>query len=170
MRFNEFRDPADQEPAYDKDFKQDSLFNQLGKVLDSQGNPKPVDTVTTDDNKQFKVTVAQAELIRNLMTSNDIKPALRGRFTKDIQGSTTLAKFLGSPDMITLFGQMYMNVDDGGAQDEQVDEIKKKKKPKPSFWSPKPSGKSRGVLPKKGLSAIKGGPKTGPTANVALAN
>ena len=37
MRFNEFRDPADQEPAYDKDFKQDSLFNQLGKVLDSQG-------------------------------------------------------------------------------------------------------------------------------------
>ena len=34
MRFNEFRDPADQEPAYDKDFKQDSLFNQLGKVLD----------------------------------------------------------------------------------------------------------------------------------------
>ena len=76
MRFNEFRDPADQEPAYDKDFKQDSLFNQLGKVLDSQGNPKPVDTVTTDDNKQFKVTVAQAELIRNLMTSNDIKPAL----------------------------------------------------------------------------------------------
>ena len=71
MRFNEFRDPADQEPAYDKDFKQDSLFNQLGKVLDSQGNPKPVDTVTTDDNKQFKVTVAQAELIRNKI--KDIK-------------------------------------------------------------------------------------------------
>ena len=162
MRFNEFRDPADQEPAYDKDFKQDSLFNQLGKVLDSQGNPKPVDTVTTDDNKQFKVTVAQAELIRNLMTSNDIKPALRGRFTKDIQGSTTLAKFLGSPDMITLFGQMYMNVDDGGAQDE-------------SLWiggSGKGKGKSRGPFKhrnRKGPPAIKGGPKTGPTANVATA-
>ena len=93
MRFNEFRDPADQEPAYNKDFKQDSLFNQLGKVLDSQGNPKPVDTVITDDNKQFKVTVAQAQMLRNLMTSNQIKPALRGQFTRDAQGSTTLAKF-----------------------------------------------------------------------------
>jgi hypothetical protein len=164
MRFNEFRDPADREPAYDKDFKQDSLFNQLGKVLDSQGNPKPVDTITTDDNKQFRVTVVQAQMLRNLMTSNQIKPALRLQFTKDVQGSNTLAKFLGAPDMVTLFGQMYMNVDDGGAQEEQVDEYKKKrKKPKPSFWSPKPSGKSR-------PPAIKGGPKTGPTANVALAN
>ena len=164
MRFNEFRDPADMEPAYDKDFRQDSLFNQLGKVLDSQGNPKPLDTVTTDDNKQFKVTVDQAQTLRNLMTSDQIKPALKGKFTKDVQNSNTLAKFLSAPDMITLFGQMYMNVDDGGAQEEQVDEYKKKrKKPKPSFWSPKSSGTSRGP------SAIKGGPKTGPTANVATA-
>ncbi len=127
MRFNEFRDPADQEPAYDKDFKQDSLFNQLGKVLDSQGNPKPVDTVTTDDNKQFKVTVAQAQMLRNLMTSNQIKPALRGQFTRDAQGSTTLAKFLGSPDMITLFGQMYMNVDDGGARTNKLMKSRRKR-------------------------------------------
>ena len=120
MRFNEFRDPADMEPAYDKDFRQDSLFNQLGKVLDSQGNPKPLDTVTTDDNKQFKVTVDQAQTLRNLMTSDQIKPALKGKFTKDVQNSNTLAKFLSAPDMITLFGQMYMNVDDGGAQDESL--------------------------------------------------
>jgi|TARA_B100000959_G_scaffold194819_1_gene203752 hypothetical protein len=162
MRFNEFRDPADQEPAYNKDFKQDSLFNQLGKVLDSQGNPKPVDTVITDDNKQFKVTVAQAQMLRNLMTSNQIKPALRGQFTRDAQGSTTLAKFLSAPDMITLFGQMYMNVDDGGAQDE-------------SLWvggSGKVKGRVKGGGRKRTpkLPGIKGGPKTGPTANVALAN
>ena len=38
----------------DREFKQDSIFNQLGKILDSQGNPRPLDTVITDDGKKFK--------------------------------------------------------------------------------------------------------------------
>ena len=118
MRFNEFKDPADMDPSstYDKDFKEDSLFNQLGKVLDSQGNPKPVDTVVTDDGQSHRVTVAQAQMLRDLLTSEQIKPAIRLKFTKDIQNSATLTKFLQTPDMITLFGQMYMNVDDRGGQ------------------------------------------------------
>ena len=38
----EFRDidPADDPNAgMDKDFKQEPMFNQFGKILDSQGNP-----------------------------------------------------------------------------------------------------------------------------------
>jgi hypothetical protein len=57
---------------------------------------------------------------------------------------------------------MYMNVDDGGAQDE-------------SLWvggSGKVKGRVKGGGRKRTpkLPGIKGGPKTGPTANVALAN
>ena len=56
-------------------------------------------------------------------------------------------------------------------EDIDVDEgISSRKKPKPPFWSPKPSGKPRGVLPKK-VPAIKGGQKTGPTVTgVTLSN
>ena len=46
----EFQDPADDPNAgFDKEFKQDSMFNQLGKILDSRGcllytSPSPRDT------------------------------------------------------------------------------------------------------------------------------
>ena len=52
----EFQDPADDPNAgFDKEFKQDSMFNQLGKILDSRGNPRPLDNVITDDGKKHKV-------------------------------------------------------------------------------------------------------------------
>jgi hypothetical protein len=79
-------------------FSQKPMYDQLGKVLDSAGNPKPVDTVTTDDGKQHKVTPDQARILRMLATTDKVKPIVRDKFTKDIQTSNGLADFLDIKD------------------------------------------------------------------------
>ena len=104
----EFVDPADDPNAgFDKEFKQDSMFNQLGKILDSQGNPRPLDTVVTDDGKKHKVNFNQAKTLRRLLTAPRVKPDIKAKFTKDIQTSEVLDKFLQSKDMVDLFVSMY---------------------------------------------------------------
>ena len=106
----EFRDidPADDPNAgMDKEFKQDSIFNQLGKILDSRGNPNPLDTVTTDDGKKFKVSMNQATVLRRLLTAPSVKPQVKAQFTKDLQQSQTIEKFLQAEDMVKLFVSMY---------------------------------------------------------------
>ncbi len=104
----EFVDPADDPNAgFDKEFKQDSMFNQLGKILDSQGNPRPLDTVVTDDGKKHKVNFRQASALRRLLTAPRVKPDIKARFTKDLQTSEVLEKFLQANDMVELFVSMY---------------------------------------------------------------
>ena len=104
----EFVDPADDPNAgFDKEFKQDSMFNQLGKILDSQGNPRPLDTVVTDDGKKHKVNFQQARSLRRLLTAPRVKPEIKARFTKDLQTSEVLEKFLQEKDMVELFVSMY---------------------------------------------------------------
>ena len=100
----EFVDPI---AGFDKEFKQDSMFNQLGKILDSQGNPRPLDTVVTDDGKKHKVNFNQAKTLRRLLTAPRVKPDIKAKFTKDIQTSEVLDKFLQSKDMVDLFVSMY---------------------------------------------------------------
>ena len=101
-------DPADDPNAgMDKEFKQDSIFNQLGKILDSRGNPNPLDTVTTDDGKKFKVSMNQATVLRRLLTAPSVKPQVKAQFTKDLQQSQTIEKFLQAKDMVELFVSMY---------------------------------------------------------------
>jgi len=115
----EFRDidPADDPNAgMDKDFKQEPMFNQFGKILDSQGNPNPLDTVTTDDGKKHKVTARQADMLRKLMTSSQIKPMIRSEFIKALQRSETLSKFLETDDMVALFKNMYLQKDSQPAE------------------------------------------------------
>ena len=108
----EIQDPSDDPNAgYDKEFKQDSMFNQLGKILDSRGNPRPLDTVITDDGKKHKVNFQQAKMIRMLLTAPQVKPDLKRQFTKDIQNSETLEKFLQTDDMGALFRSMYGGAD-----------------------------------------------------------
>ena len=108
----EFQDPADDPNAgFDKEFKQDSRFNQPGKILDSRGNPRPLDTVITDDGKKHKVNFQQAKMIRMLLTAPQVKPDLKRQFTKDIQNSETLEKFLQTDDMGALFRSMYGGAD-----------------------------------------------------------
>lgn len=104
----EFVDPADDPNAgFDKEFKQDSMFNQLGKILDSQGNPRPLDTVVTDDGKKHKVNFQQARGLRRLLTAPRVKPEIKAKFTKDLQTSEVLEKFLQANDMVELFVSMY---------------------------------------------------------------
>ena len=104
----EFVDPADDPNAgFDKEFKQDSMFNQLGKILDSQGNPRPLDTVVTDDGKKHKVNFQQARGLRRLLTAPRVKPEIKAKFTKDLQTSEVLEKFLQAKDMVELFVSMY---------------------------------------------------------------
>ena len=108
----EFQDPADDPNAgFDKEFKQDSIFNQMGKILDTRGNPRPLDTVITDDGKKHKVDFNQAKMIRMLLTAPQIKPDIKRQFTKDIQQSETLMKFLQTDDMGALFRSMYGGAD-----------------------------------------------------------
>lgn len=94
-------------------FKQDPMYIQLGKVLDSQGNPKPVDTVTTDDGKTFKVSPNQAKALRMLLTidSSKVKPQIKDKFTKDLQTSSGFADFADIKDyheIAQLFVKRYL--------------------------------------------------------------
>lgn len=84
----------DEEPGY----SETPMYDQLGKVLDSQGNPKPVNTVKTDDGKMFKVTADQARVIRMLMTTDKVKPQVRTQFQKDMQNSSSAADFFDIKD------------------------------------------------------------------------
>ena len=114
--YKDIDDLDDPNRGMDKDFKQEPMFNQLGKILDSQGNPNPLDTVITDDGKKFKGTARQADTIRKLMTSTQVKPMIRSEFTKAIQNSETLSKFLETNDMVQLFKSMYLGAKDGQAE------------------------------------------------------
>ena len=92
-------------------FKQASMFDQLGKVLDSQGNPNPVNTVTTDDGQEHEVTGDQARMLRMFATTDKVKPIVRTQFIKDIQTSNGLIDFLDIKDyheMPKLFMQKYL--------------------------------------------------------------
>lgn len=92
-------------------FKQASMYEQLGKILDSQGNPKPVTTVTTDDGKTLKVSADQARVLRMLMTTDKVKPMVRTQFIKDMQDSHALIDFLDIKDyheMTALFVKRYL--------------------------------------------------------------
>ena len=101
-------DPADDPNAgMDQEFKQDPIFHQLGKILDSRGNPNPLDTVITDDGKKFKVTFKQATVLRRLLTAPSVKPTVKAQFTKDLQQSQTIEKFLQAEDMVELFVSTY---------------------------------------------------------------
>lgn len=106
-------DPADvdDDGSDSPGFKQDMMFNQLGKILDSQSNPTPLDTITTDDGKKLKVNVPQAKTLRMMATSDRVKPAIRLEFTKSIQTSAGLEPFLAvsdPKDMINIFADKYM--------------------------------------------------------------
>ena len=92
-------------------FKQSPMFDQLGKVLDSRGSPKPVTSVKTDDGKELNVTVDQARMLRMFATTDKVKPIVRTQVTKDIQHSRGLHDFLDIKDyheMPKLFMQKYL--------------------------------------------------------------
>jgi hypothetical protein len=101
----------DRDDDGDEGFKQPSMFEQLGKILDSQGNPNPIDSVKTDDGKVIKVTAQQARMLRMMATSENVKPMVRTQFIKDIQHSHGLLDFVDVKDyheMPKIFMQKYL--------------------------------------------------------------
>lgn len=94
-----------------KGFDNDPMFDQLGKILDTQSGADPVRTVKTDDGKEIEVSPQQARMLRMMLNSENIKPAPKLRFTKDIQKSGTLHDFVDVKDyheMPKIFMQKYM--------------------------------------------------------------
>lgn len=92
-------------------FKNDSMFEQLGKILDSAGNPNPIKHVMTDDGEKIEVSPQQARVLRQLLTAEGVKPNVKMQFTKDIQNSQTLHDFIDVKDyhkMGQIFMQKYM--------------------------------------------------------------
>ncbi len=101
-------DEDDQEP---EGFRQEPVFVQLGKVLDSSDTPKPITSVTTDDGKEHPVTADQARVLRMLATTDKVKPMVRDTFLKDIQTTNGLVDFLDIKDaneMAQLFVKKYL--------------------------------------------------------------
>ena len=79
-------DGDEDEYATKPGYEQDSMINQLGKVIDSEEagkdaedmkikNFKPVTSVKTDDGKEVKVSPAQAKALKKMM---DMLPSNRG--------------------------------------------------------------------------------------------
>lgn len=94
-----------------KGFDKAPMFTQLGKILDSQSNPVKVTTVKTDDGEEVTVTPDQARVLRMMLTAEGMKPAVKLRFTKEIQNSQTLHDFVDVKDyheMPKIFMQKYM--------------------------------------------------------------
>ena len=75
----------------------------MGKILDSPRQSDLLDTVVTDDGKKHKVNFQQARGLRRLLTAPRVKPEIKARFTKDLQTSEVLEKFLQAKDMVELF-------------------------------------------------------------------
>ena len=69
---------------YDPEFNKLHMWDQLGKILDSQGNPIPRDDVTCDDGTKITgITPKDCIDIRNV--SLQLKPEMRKEFFERIQ-------------------------------------------------------------------------------------
>ena len=92
-------------------FKQKPIFDQLGKIIDSQSNPTPLNTVKTDDGETIEVDSNQAHELRKLLRAEGMKPQMKMRFTRDLQLSKNLHDFVDSKDyhkIGAVFMQKYM--------------------------------------------------------------
>ena len=87
-------DSADDDNAgMDPEFKQTPMIIQVGKVIDSRGNPNPIKSVKADDGKEHPITPDQASAIKMFLSANyDIQK--KRQFTKDVQNSETLGALL----------------------------------------------------------------------------
>lgn len=107
----DFDDEEGEEEPVNKGFSQSPMFDQLGKVLDSQDSPKPVNTVTTDDGETFEVNQDQARALRLLATTEKVKPDVKQEFLRDLQTSQGLSDYLDQSDyheMAHLFVKRYL--------------------------------------------------------------
>jgi len=108
----DFDDEEGEEEPVNKGFSQSPMYDQLGKVLDSQDSPKPVNTVITDDGETFEVNQDQARALRLLATTEKVKPDVKQEFLRDLQTSQGLSDYLDQSDyheMAHLFVKRYLH-------------------------------------------------------------
>lgn len=85
-----------EEDEYGPSYKQTKMFLQFSKIEDSQGNPKPLTSVITDDNKRVRVTLVQAKKMKAL-EQTIVKPYDKQKFADSIQYEKGLRAWLKSP-------------------------------------------------------------------------
>lgn len=79
---------------YDPGFDKDSIWDQLGNILDSVGNPFPLDKIVTDDGVEFTgITPRDCLDIRNLALQFE-KTDTRKEFLERIQQSESFNEVL----------------------------------------------------------------------------
>jgi hypothetical protein len=77
---------------WDKEFDQTPMVEQLGKVVDSIGNPKPITALYTDDGYQVDITGAEAQTI--LKSIQYVPTSNRLAYLKKLQSSTGLCDLI----------------------------------------------------------------------------
>ena len=78
----------------DEGFKQERMFMQLGKIVDSRGNPKPLDSVKTDDGKTIMCKSSTAKKIMDMERSITQQGGKKEKFMNMIQKSDGLNKVI----------------------------------------------------------------------------
>lgn len=79
---------------YEPEYKKLAMWDQLGKILDSAGNPIERDWVVCDDDVRIEgITIEEAETMRNLALAIS-KPSDRNEFLHKIQMSEGFNEFL----------------------------------------------------------------------------
>jgi hypothetical protein len=82
-------DEKDIRKGYDKD----PVVVQIGKVLDSQSNPNPIDKIYTDDGEEHKIGPNMARAIKDLLRGQidpPLKPQARAKLQDIVQTSKGL--------------------------------------------------------------------------------
>ena len=92
-----------------------SIVDQLGKVLDSRGNPNPLNSVETRDGATVQLTMDQAANLMSLLKRppvNGTDTEEKKQFQRDISKKDGLMPFLDANDgktMQQLYIQKYMS-------------------------------------------------------------
>jgi hypothetical protein len=82
------------EHGYEPEYKKMPMWDQLGKILDSEGNPVERDWVVCDDGVRVEgITIRDADDIKTLILAIE-KPATRNEFLHKIQMSEGLNEVL----------------------------------------------------------------------------
>lgn len=101
--------------TYDPETDKFSITQQLGKMLDSRGNPNPKNSVETRDGAEVQLTMDQAANLMSLLKRSPVNGTDRmekQQFQKDISKKDGLTPFLDANDgktMQQLYIQKYMS-------------------------------------------------------------
>ena len=101
----------DKDDDYDPEKDKFSMTKQLGKMLDSRGNPNPLNSVSTRDGAEMQLTMDQAANLMSLLKRPPVNGTDRQekeQFQKDISKKAGLTPFLDANDGKTM-QQLYVS-------------------------------------------------------------